>query len=84
MSPRALEVFREGKFLPVASLDEGFIRPDYADQIQVSYMQSGLVCLFIEQRWGFEQLVALLRQFTRDENSNSHVLYPSSTVNPAN
>jgi tetratricopeptide (TPR) repeat protein len=29
-------------------------------------MQAGLVCLFIEQRWGFERLVALLKQFTRD------------------
>ena len=42
VSPRALDVFRDGKFLPVATLDEGFIRPDYEDQVQVSYMQSGL------------------------------------------
>ena len=31
-------------------------------------MQAGLICLFIEQRWGFEQLAALLRQFTRDDD----------------
>jgi tetratricopeptide (TPR) repeat protein len=73
VSPRALDVFREGKFLPVATLDEGFIRPDYPDQVQVSYMQSGLICLFIEQRWGFEKLVALLRQFTRDTNTAAAV-----------
>jgi tetratricopeptide (TPR) repeat protein len=73
VSPRALDVFRDGKFLPVASLDEGFIRPDYPDQIQVSYMQSGLVCLFIEQRWGFDRLVALLRQFTRDTTTAAAV-----------
>jgi len=66
VSPSALEAFRSGRFLPVASLDEGFIRPKYPDQIQVSYMQSGLVCLFIEERWGFERLVALLRQFERE------------------
>ena len=66
VSPRALAVFREGKFLPVATLDEGFIRPDYPDQVQVSYMQSGLICLFIEQHYGFDKLVALLHQFTRD------------------
>jgi tetratricopeptide (TPR) repeat protein len=69
VSPRALDVFRDGKFLPIATLDEGFIRPDYPDQVQVSYMQSGLICLFIEQRWGFDKLVALLRQFTRDTNT---------------
>jgi tetratricopeptide (TPR) repeat protein len=65
VTPRALEVFGEGRFLPIATLDEGFIRPDYGDQIQVSYMQAGLVCLFIEERWGFDRLVALLRQFTK-------------------
>jgi tetratricopeptide (TPR) repeat protein len=29
-------------------------------------MQSGLICYFIEQKWGFDKLVALLRQFTKD------------------
>ena len=47
----------------MSELDAGFIRPSYPNQVQVSYMQAGLVCLFIEQRWGFERLVALLQQF---------------------
>jgi tetratricopeptide (TPR) repeat protein len=66
ISPRSLDVFGEGDFLPVATLDEGFIRPAYPDQVQVSYIQSGLICLFIEQKWGFDKLVTLLKQFTRD------------------
>jgi tetratricopeptide (TPR) repeat protein len=73
VSSRALDVFRDGKFLPVATLDEGFIRPDYEDQIQVSYMQSGLICYFIEQKYGFDKLVALLRQFTKDTNTAAAV-----------
>jgi tetratricopeptide (TPR) repeat protein len=73
VSPRALAVFREGSFLPVATLDEGFIRPDYPDQVQVSYMQSGLICLFIEQRYGFDKLVGLLHQFTRDTTTAAAV-----------
>jgi tetratricopeptide (TPR) repeat protein len=66
VSPRALDVFHEGKLLPVATLDEGFIRPAYEDQVQVSYNQAGLICYFIEQKWGFEKLVALLNQFKKD------------------
>ena len=31
----------------MADLDEGFIRPRYPEQISVSYLQSGLLCLFI-------------------------------------
>ncbi|HVY80774.1 MAG TPA: tetratricopeptide repeat protein [Steroidobacteraceae bacterium] len=73
VSPRALDVFHDGKFLPVATLDEGFIRPDYPDQVQVSYMQSGLTCYFIEQRWGFDKLVALLRQFTKETTTAAAV-----------
>jgi tetratricopeptide (TPR) repeat protein len=73
VSPRALDVFHDGKFLPVATLDEGFIRPDYEDQVQVSYMQSGLTCYFIEQRWGFDKLVALLRQFTKETTTAAAV-----------
>lgn len=61
--PEVIIAFDKKQFLPVATLDSGFIRPSYPNQVQVSYMQSGLVCLFIEQRWGFEQLSALLRQF---------------------
>jgi tetratricopeptide (TPR) repeat protein len=36
-------------------------------------MQSGLVCLFIEQRWGFDKLVTLLREFTHDTNTAAAV-----------
>ena len=69
ISPRALDVFHEDKMLPIASLDEGFIRPAYEDQVQVSYMQAGLTCYFIEQKWGFDKLVALLNQFKKDTNT---------------
>lgn len=61
--PEVIAALDKRQFLPIASLDSGFIRPSYPNQVQVSYMQSGLVCLFIEQRWGFEQLGVLLRQF---------------------
>lgn len=71
VTPDALSALKDGKLLPVAELDSGFIRPRYPDQVQVSYMQAGLVCLFIEQKWGFEKLPALLRQFTRDTTSKA-------------
>ncbi|HEY4368295.1 MAG TPA: tetratricopeptide repeat protein [Steroidobacteraceae bacterium] len=71
--PEALMALRDGKFLPVAELDAGFIRPQYPSQVQVSYMQAGLVCLFIEQRWGFDRLSALLHQFTRDTSTQAAI-----------
>ena len=55
----------EDRFLPVADLDQGFIRPSYPDQIIVSYMQAGLVCQFIDRRYGAGKLADLLHGYGR-------------------
>jgi tetratricopeptide (TPR) repeat protein len=47
----------------VAELDEGFLRPTYEEQIIVSYMQAGLICMFIDREYGPESLRALLYQY---------------------
>lgn len=73
VTPDAITALKDGKLLPVATLDSGFIRPEYPNQVQVSYMQAGLVCLFVEQRWGFEKLSALLHQFTRNTTTKAAI-----------
>ena len=40
--PQVFKAIKEGKFLPIADLDRGFIRPAYEQQVIVSYMQAGL------------------------------------------
>jgi tetratricopeptide (TPR) repeat protein len=64
--PDVITALGDDKFLPVSELDSGFIRPSYPSQVQVSYVQAGLICLFIEQRWGFDRLALLLHQFDRN------------------
>lgn len=54
---------RDDLFLPVAKLDEGFLRPTYEDQIIVSYMQAGLVCQFIDRHYGETKLSELLNAY---------------------
>jgi tetratricopeptide (TPR) repeat protein len=54
---------KDDRLLPVAELDEGFIRPTYEEQIIVSYMQAGLICYFIDARYGADKLAALLYKF---------------------
>ncbi len=73
ITPDVIVAMREQRLLPVADLDSGFIRPQYPNQVQVSYAQAGLVCLFIEQRWGFEQLPALVRQFERETTTREAI-----------
>jgi tetratricopeptide (TPR) repeat protein len=54
---------KEDKFLPVAELDRGFIRPTYEAQVIVSYMQAGLVCEYIAERYGQTALEGMLDGF---------------------
>src|SRR5690606_37746276 len=49
--------------LPVASIDLGFMRPTYEGQVQVSYEQAGLMCLFAAERFGFPKVAQFLRAF---------------------
>jgi cellulose synthase operon protein C len=63
VDPPVLDVFIEGKFLPIARLDEGFIRPAYENQVQMSYAQAGLTAFYMDQRWGFPKVVQFLRAF---------------------
>jgi len=60
-----LQAVAEDKFLPVADLDSGFIRPTYEGQVMVSYMQAGLICQYIERRWGQSAFAAMLEQYTQ-------------------
>ena len=64
-----VDAHREGMLLPVADLDEGFIRPRYAGQVGVSYTQAGLVCEYIRHAYGGDALVRLLEQFAAGENT---------------
>lgn len=54
---------RDDRLLPIATLDQGFIRPSYPDQVIVSYMQAGLVCQFIDAQFGDDKLALMLKQF---------------------
>jgi tetratricopeptide (TPR) repeat protein len=64
-----LAAIKEGKFLPVAELDRGFIRPTYESQVIVSYMQAGLICEYIAGRFGQTALEGMLRQFAAGKDT---------------
>lgn len=57
------QAMSEDKFLPIAELDEGFIRPTYEEQVIVSYMQAGLICQYIDERFGAVKLREMLAGF---------------------
>jgi tetratricopeptide (TPR) repeat protein len=65
------QAMAEGKFLPIAELDDGFMRPSYEDQVIVSYMQAGLVFDFIDSEYGFDKVVDMLYRFQDGVNAVS-------------
>jgi tetratricopeptide (TPR) repeat protein len=76
-----LAAIKEDKFLPVAELDRGFIRPTYEAQVIVSYMQAGLICEYIAGRFGQEALERMLVEF-RDGKDTAQAIQTALGISP--
>ncbi len=81
LSMEVLDAIRSGQLLPIDILDEGFVRPRYNGQVQVSYMQAGLICDFIATRWGHDALISMLKSFA-DKQDTTTALLDSIGVEP--
>ena len=77
-----VDAYREGRLLPVAELDEGFIRPSYSGQVSVSYVQAGLVCEYIADAHGVEALAAMLAAY-RDSAYTATAIRRALAIEPA-
>jgi tetratricopeptide (TPR) repeat protein len=77
-----LAAIKEDKFLAVAELDRGFIRPTYEAQVIVSYMQAGLICEYIAGRFGQEALARMLNEF-RDGKDTPQAIEAALGISPA-
>lgn len=74
LSMDVLGAIRSEQLLPIEKLDEGFVRPSYNGQVQVSYMQAGLICDFIASRWEHGALVSMLKSFAAKEDTSTALL----------
>lgn len=63
LDPEAISAIKNKKLLPVAELDRGFVHPKYASQVFVSYFQAGKICNFINEKWGYDKLLAMIHDF---------------------
>lgn len=69
VTPDVLKAMRDKKLLPIAELDRGFVRPSHAGQIVVSYFQAGRVCDYINEKYGWPTLMAMLKEFAKVETT---------------
>ena len=63
LDPETILAIKEKKLLPIAELDRGFIHPTYPAQVTVSYFQGGKICNFIDEKWGYDKLLAMIHDF---------------------
>jgi cellulose synthase operon protein C len=66
-TPEVLIAIREKKLLPVATLDRGFVFPEYPSQVIVSYFQAGSMCDFIKEKWGEAKLLEMVHSYAKLE-----------------
>ena len=69
ISPEILKAIREKKLLPVADLDRGFVHPTDPAQVIVSYFQGGKIIDYINDKWGWDALLAMLHDFGAGEET---------------
>jgi tetratricopeptide (TPR) repeat protein len=60
-----LVAYQKGRLHPVSQLNRGFVRPDYPEQVQYSYLQAALVFEMIEDRHGVQAILAMMDGYRR-------------------
>jgi tetratricopeptide (TPR) repeat protein len=63
LDPHVIMALKDKKLLPVAELDRGFVRPEYPTQVVVSYFEAGRMCDYINSKWGWSKLLAMIHDF---------------------
>ena len=65
VTPEVLLAIRDKKLLPVATLNRGFVSPEYPSQVIVSYFQAGSICDFVKEKWGEEKLLDMVHSYAK-------------------
>ena len=73
LSPDVIDAIKNKKLLPVAELDRGFVHPVSPPQVIVSYFQAGRICDYINEKWGWDTLLAMLHDFGAGEETSAVV-----------
>jgi tetratricopeptide (TPR) repeat protein len=69
VSPGFLRAFHQGRLAPASDMNQAFLRPRYPEQTVHAYYQASLVMEMIEQRRGFDAIVAMLRGYAKGRST---------------
>jgi Flp pilus assembly protein TadD len=63
LTPDVVAAIRDKKLLPVTKMDQGFIFPEYPEQVVVSYYQAGTILDYIFEHWGEDAILGMVHSF---------------------
>ncbi len=64
LGPDEISAIKNKQLLPIADLDRGFIHPQAPTQVIVSYFQAGRIVDYITDKWGWDTILAMLKDFS--------------------
>jgi tetratricopeptide (TPR) repeat protein len=73
LGPDEIAAIKDKKLLPITELDRGFIHPTNPAQVVISYFQAGRICDYINEKWGWDTLMAMLDDFAKNQDTASVV-----------
>jgi tetratricopeptide (TPR) repeat protein len=63
MGPEIIRPLKQRGLIPMEKLNGVFVRPEYPAQIGFAYFQSGLICEFIVEKYGFPKILDMLAAY---------------------
>jgi cellulose synthase operon protein C len=69
LGSEVIKAIQDKKLLPVAELDRGFVHPSYPAQVVVSYFQAGKICDYINEKYGYAKLLAMIHAFAANKTT---------------
>jgi predicted Zn-dependent protease len=63
LGPDEIVAIRNRRLLPIAELDRGFVHPVHPTQVVVSYFQAGKICDYINDKFGWDTVLGMLRDY---------------------
>ena len=66
-----LSAINDDQFLPIAELNNGFVRPTNPGQVILSYYQASLVCDYIDETYGFNAILEMLSGYRNGLNTDA-------------
>ncbi len=58
-----IKAFADGRWFKISEIDNGFLRPKRPDDINLAYFEASQICHFIEDKYGFNSILEMLRGY---------------------